>query len=29
MFNIKSNFTVNESYTEFWANIINTLFISS
>ena len=29
MFNIKSNFTVNESYTEFWANIINTLFISA
>lgn len=28
MFDIKSDFVVSESYCEFWANIINTLFVS-
>lgn len=29
MFNVKSDFRINEAYTEFWANIINTLFVSA
>ena len=29
MFNVKSDFIINEAYTEFWANIINTLFVSA
>lgn len=28
MFDIKSDFLISETYSEFWANIINTLFVS-
>lgn len=28
MFNINSDFIISESYSEFWANIVNTLFVA-
>ena len=28
MFNISSDFIISESYSEFWANIVNTLFVA-
>lgn len=28
MFNIKSNFIISEAYSEFWSNIVNTLFVA-
>ena len=28
MFNINSSFIISESYSEFWANIINTIFVA-